>query len=322
MPMSTMSQAVLFKSESSALFQHPPCTDEKVEAPPESQIRMTCQDPLSWLQPDHWGTCQQLSSLSPLPLSRLPAKRTPRKHIDPSSASPRPATKDPFRCPGPPLPQETPNLRQSPQLARAALPPLPTHTYQQSVTQRFSSGEWGAPLSSLYSAQVTHPASASLGRDAWEPTPRWSGALQASAGLRPAPRPHFRRSLESALAGQRPESSHHRSEPTRVPDPGSHAAQPRGTQSPGPLPQKHPPGNLLLKPTNTSATSPAAPREDAVKPLNPGRSPGTRGPHQCMPTPRAAGPSTSAMEAPIRGRLAKAWELPHRSLGRVEPGYT
>jgi len=227
-----------------------------------------------------------------------------------------------FRCPGPPLPQETPNLRQSPQLARAALPPLPTHTYQQSVTQRFSSGEWGAPLYSLYSAQVTHPASASLGRDAWEPTPRWSGALQASAGLRPAPRPHFRRSLESALAGQRPESSHHRSEPTRVPDPGSHAAQPRGTQSPGPLPQKHPPGNLLLKPTNTSATSPAAPREDAVKPLNPGRSPGTRGPHQCMPTPRAAGPATSAMEAPIRGRLAKAWELPHRSLGRVEPGYT
>ena len=189
------------------------------------------------------------------------------------------------------------------------------------MTQRFSSRERGAPLSSLYSAQSTHPASASLGRDAWEPTPRWPGALQASAGLRRwAPRPHFRRSLASALAGQRLESSHHRSEPTWVPDPGSHAPQPRCTQSPGPLQWKHPPGDLLLKPTNTSAASPAAPREAAVKPLNPGRSPGTRGPRQCVPTPRAAGPSPSAMEAPIRGRLAKAWELPHRSLDRVEPG--
>ena len=221
----------------------------KQRLPPESQIRMTGQDPLSWLQPDQWGTCQQLSSLSPLPLSRLPAERTPRKHTDPSSASPRPATKDRFQMRRIPA---SSNLRQSPQLAPAALPPLPTHLSAKRDSALLLPGAGSATLQPIL--RPGHTSSLSIpGSGCLMPTPRWPGTLQASAGLRRwAPRPHFRRSLALALAGQRLESSHHRSEPTRVPDPGSHAPQPRGTQSPGPLPRKHPPGDLLLKPTNTT----------------------------------------------------------------------
>lgn len=139
---------------------------------PESQIRMTCQDPLSWLQPDHWGTCQQLSSLSPLPLSRLPAKRTPRKHTDPSSASPRPATKDPFQMPWTPASPGNPYLEVEPSASPSSPAPSPyTHLSAKRDSALLLRGAGSATLHPIL--RPGHTSSLRIpGSDAWEPTPR------------------------------------------------------------------------------------------------------------------------------------------------------
>lgn len=112
----------------------------KGRRPPERPAKIPS---LSWLQPDRWGTCQPPGSLSPLPLSRLPAERTPGTHADPSSASPRQATMGRFQLPGHP---ETPSSGQSPHPSPGSPAPSPTRAHRQSMTQRFSSRERGAPL--------------------------------------------------------------------------------------------------------------------------------------------------------------------------------
>lgn len=148
---------------------HPQCGDEKTW----DSCRMPGQNALprfpSQPEPGPWGTCQQLEASSTLCHSAgCQQKEPPGTRADPSSTSPRQATKGSLQLPGP----RSPGLEQSPHPAQAArFLPSRTHTHQQSMTQPFSAGSrerhHSASLCPVYKTSRSSPKSG-----AREPAPR------------------------------------------------------------------------------------------------------------------------------------------------------
>lgn len=261
---------------------------------------MTCQDPLSPGSSQTTGGPASNSAAFHLCLS---AGCQLKEHPGNTLILPRlskTGDKGPFSDALTPASPGNPYLEVEPQLGpdSPAPSPLANTTYQQSVTQRFSSGERGAPSSTLYPAQVTHPASESRGRTPGSPPradPGLSRPPQSSDGLLGS---SFPAEPASALAaGQRPESSHHRSEPTRVPDLVLTRPQPHGTAKPWAPPTEAPTRGPLAKPTNTSAASPAALGKTQSSPLT-------------REGLRAQGVPTNACRHPARPALPRPqWRL-------------